>query len=111
VRKLQYLKMLVFFSTRTYAKPTCGRASFIPIEALFLSTPALLVSTEVAAVFAKLLRLTDYAQNSTDLKFFENMLLYFVTKFRWKLREFDGFAHALEKMSSLERELKFGAGS
>lgn len=48
--------MLVFFSTRTYTKPTCGRASFIPTEALFLSTPALLVSTEVAAVFAKLLR-------------------------------------------------------
>jgi hypothetical protein len=39
------------------------------------------------------------------------MLLYFVTKFLWKLREFDGFAHAPEDMGSLERELTFDAGS
>lgn len=48
--------MLVFFSTRTYAEPTCGRANFISTEALFLFTPALLLNPEVAAVFAKLSR-------------------------------------------------------
>jgi hypothetical protein len=48
--------MLVSFSTRTYAEPACGKASFISTESLFLSTPALLVNPEVAAVFAKLSR-------------------------------------------------------
>jgi len=78
--------MLVFFSKNHTVNRLAGLTS-----ALQKSTPSprqyFSPTQKLQPYSQKLQGLTDYAQNSMDLEFFESMLLYFVTNLRWKPRE------------------------